>query len=256
MSRRQLDGYGVLVTRPAHLADELQSAIAAAGGIPHLFPAIDVLPRDRESLQDDLVAIPRPDLIVYVSRNAVAHGHDELPNDDAIIVAIGPATQTALEAAGSQVDVIPESGFDTEHLLLHPALQQVDGRHVLIVRGDKGRELLGDTLRERGATVDYLSVYSRESHAASNDELALLEDAWNGGQIDCVTAMSVGTLESLLEILPAGCREALSATLLVTPSARVIQTAQKLVPGIRTALAPGPQAADMVRALIACRQSG
>ena len=54
-----------------------------------------------------------------------------------------------------------ESG--SEAVLELPALgaERVKGRTVLIVRGEGGRELLGQALEERGADVQYLEVYRR-----------------------------------------------------------------------------------------------
>jgi hypothetical protein len=59
----------------------------------------------------------------------------------------------------------------------------------------------------------------------------------------------------LFEILPAGCRELLGKTPLVTPSARVLQAASDKIPNAKVSLADSPQTDDMVRALIACRRA-
>jgi hypothetical protein len=67
--------------------------------------------------------------------------------------------------------------------------------------------------------------------------------------------MSVESLNKLLEILPASCRELLETTPLVTPSARVMQTASDRIPEANIMLAESPKTDDMLRALIACRQS-
>ena len=135
-------------------------------------------------------------------------------------------------------------------------MQNVAGKTIVIVRGEHGREKLAKTLRSRGATIYYLPVYERQLHRASAAELAALEKCWSNSEIDCVTVMSVETLHNLLQLLPATCRELLVETPLVAPSTRVIQTAEESIPGISTILAPGPQAADIISALIALRQSG
>ena len=67
--------------------------------------------------------------------------------------------------------------------------------------------------------------------------------------------MSVASLDSMLEILPAHCIERLRKTRLVAPSTRVIQTALERIPGQTGILAPGPGALDMTGALIASLQA-
>lgn len=250
MTARPLAGIGVLVTRPVHQSDELIAAIVAGGGSVHRFPLIDILPRDPAELSAEAAALQPSDFVIFVSANAVHHGHRALGKSSAKIAAIGPATAAALEGAGSQVDVVPAAGFDSEHLLAADSLKDVAGKTITIVRGESGRELLAETLRHRGATVQYLSAYRREAHQFSEAELTAVEKAWCDGAIDAVMVMSVATLESLLQSLPPACVAELPNTRLVGPSERVIQTALGRLPGANCILSPGPGAADMVGALV------
>ena len=59
----------------------------------------------------------------------------------------------------------PAEGDDSEALLelasLREAIAGPDPR-VLILRGEGGRELLAERLRELGASVEYLELYRRE----------------------------------------------------------------------------------------------
>ncbi|MCH8303270.1 MAG: uroporphyrinogen-III synthase, partial [Proteobacteria bacterium] len=203
MSEAGLAGCGVLITRPEHQSQELAAGVKAAGGTVFHFPAIDIVGRDMDEIRRKLTALAEPDIIVFVSRNAVTHGLAAVKDCHARIAAVGPATRHAIESAGGTVDIFPESGFDSEHLLKHAALQDVDGRNVMIVRGQSGRELLAETLRERGANVDYLCVYERTPYEPTPAELEDLESALVEGRIRFVTVMSVETLEYLVQIIPA-----------------------------------------------------
>ena len=255
MTEGELKGIGVLVTRPEHQAEEIAVAIEDASGEAIRFPVIEIEPEDSAYVTRCLESLPPADITVFISMNAVTYGLPYLDGDESVFAAIGPTTKASLESAGQQVDIYPASGFDSEHLLAEASLQDVTGKNVRIVRGDGGRELLARTLRERGATVDYLPVYRRLTRSYSPNLLTGLEHRWRDGQVHCVLVMSVESLNKLLEILPASCRELLDTTALVTPSARVMQTASDRIPEANIFLAESPKTDDMLRALIACRQS-
>ena len=209
------------------------------------------MPRARNDVIADADALNAPEIAIFVSANAVRFGLDFA--GDAKIAAIGPATAACLEESGRTVDIRARDGFDSERLLEVPAMRDVAGKVVRIIRGNGGRELLANVLRERGATVEYLSVYSREIPEYEPAELDALCGEWTRGNIDVVTVMSVETLINLAHLLPRECLDALPATPLVTPASRVIKEAKKRFPGIATMLADGPQASDMVEAVVACQ---
>ena len=253
MTDAPLDGVGVLVTRPRTQAADLITAIEAKGGRAICFPVIEIVPRGEADIVAKTADLPKPDIIVFISRNAVEYGLKYA--NGALLGAIGPATAAAIRDAGHTVDIAPQDGFNSESLLEEPAMHDVAGRHVLIVRGDNGRELLAKTLRQRGATVHYLSVYERALATASPELLAEVEAEWREDRINAITIMSVATLENLVALLPKWCRQQLESVPLVTPTARVIKVALDLYPASRPILAAGPQAADIVQAIIAIHRT-
>ena len=249
MPDRALDGVGVLVTRPRAQADELVRAIEAEGGVARCFPVLEIRPFDALDIRNSVARLGKPDIVVFISRNAVEYGIEYTDGGD--IAVIGPATARAVRDAGRVVDIRPEHGYDSEHLLAEERLRDVAGKRVRIVRGGDGRELLADELKKRGATVEYLSVYERRLPEVSADELADLEACWRAGGIDVVTVMSVQSLHNLVTLLPRWCARRLEDTPLVTPAGRVIKEALERFPASRPVLASGPGADDMVQAIIA-----
>jgi len=244
MAERALAGIGVLVTRAVHQAGELVAAIEQHGGTPILFPTIEILARDATA---DATRLPQADIVIFVSSNAVQYG---LPfAGDAQIAAVGPATAAAIEAAGRRVDIIARNGFDSEHLLATAQLQHVAGKTITIIRGQDGRELLGDTLLQRGARISYLAVYERRLAEHTDDEISALLGRWRSGQVKIVTVMSVAAFKNLIALLPEAAHPLLTGTRLVTPAARVLKEAMNQFPDLRAFLSDGPDAAAMVRAM-------
>ena len=253
MTDRALEGIGVLVTRPRTQADELVRAIEAQGGVARCFPVLDIAPFDALDIGNSVARLGKPDIVIFVSRNAVEHGIEFTHGGE--IAVIGPATAAAVNEAGRAVDIQPAGGHDREHLLAEEQLRDVAGKRVRIVRGKGGRELLAETLKKRGAKVEYLSVYERRLPNVGAAALAGIERHWRSGDIDVVTVMSVQSLRNLVTLLPDWCRAQLESTPLVTPAGRVLKEALKRYPASRTILASGPQASEMVEAIIALHQT-
>lgn len=254
MTAGSLQGSGVLVTRPEHQAAELTRAIVAAGGKAIPFPVLDIAPIEDSAINHCMADLPVPDIIIFVSTNAVSHGWRFVEDLNARLAAVGPATAAALSALGHPVDITPRKGFDSEHLLAERALTDVAGKNIWIIRGEDGRELLAQTLRERGATVSYLAVYQRQETVFSDTQLTALERDWLAGHVNLVTAMSVASLDNLLRLLPTRCRDSLSQLPLVSPSKRVLQRAAELGVGNPLFLSDGPGASAMIKALLACHE--
>jgi uroporphyrinogen-III synthase len=249
MPEGRLQGVGVLVTRPRAQAGELIAAIEQEGGRAIPFPVIEIAPLDTARVAAAAASLPEPDVTIFVSRNAVEHGIGY--TGDSRIAVIGPATAEAVEAAGRKVDIQPDGGFDSEHLLGEASLAEVRGKQVRIIRGTSGRGLLAEELAARGADVHYLEVYERRRPQVSDAALDELESQWARGDINYVVAMSVQSFDNLVALLPDASAERFVLTRLVTPADRVIKEVLNRYPESRPILAAGPQARDMVEAIIA-----
>lgn len=155
-----------LVTRPRHQNQTLVTLLDQVGWDSIIFPTIEIQPSLSETLQQQLPRrIASFDIALFVSRNAVDFTFKHLSAPDLPpalqLGVIGKGSWQALQRYGVACSIIPTTDFNSEGLLASPALQQVAGKRILILRGQQGRNLLGDTLRERGAVVEYQEVYRR-----------------------------------------------------------------------------------------------
>jgi uroporphyrinogen-III synthase len=220
-----LGGLGVLVTRPAHQAEDLCRLIEAAGGRAWRFPALEIRPATSPEQAQALLVQPW-DWLVFVSANAVALAL-ELSGGllaGPRIAAVGQATADALAAAGHPVDLVPGGQFDSEALLASEVMHRVAGQRILIVRGEGGRPLLGETLQGRGATLAYAEVYRRGRPLV---DVAPLLARWER-DVGAVVATSGEVLDNLVEMLGAAGRERLLDTPLVVVSPRMAEQARQI----------------------------
>lgn len=224
-----LGGLGVLVTRPAQQSQPLCELIRTAGGRPFCFPALEIrAPRQGHATQALLQGLHRFELAIFVSPNAVRYGLQMLQGVGGLpvaleLAAVGEATAGSLAAAGYPPALVPARRYDSEALLASPRLQRVAGQRIMIIRGEGGRTLLGDTLRQRGADVVYAEVYRRACPDARVDDLVA---RWK--EIDVVTATSNEILDNLEHLFGPAHRPLLHKTPLLVISERMQSHARRL----------------------------
>ncbi|GAA0287782.1 MULTISPECIES: uroporphyrinogen-III synthase [Pseudomonas] len=161
-----MTGWRLLLTRPAEESAALATVLSDVGIYSSSLPLLDIEPLpitpDQQALLRDL---GRYCAVIVVSKPAARLALQQLDRHWSEVpwFSVGAATAQVLADQGYTVHY-PHTGDDSEALLELPALREAIARpdaRVLILRGEGGRELLAERLRERGASVDYLELYRR-----------------------------------------------------------------------------------------------
>ncbi len=220
-----LAGRVILVTRPAHQSVALAEAIRAAGGEALLFPALEIVPVEPQSLAPLLTRLSEFDTAIFISPNAAQFGIAAIREVAALpdgieVFAVGPGTAKTLETLGLSAVTVP-AGQDSEALLALPQLDRVAGKRIAIFRGVGGRPLLADTLRARGATVEYVECYRRRCPDVDADPLL---QRW--ADVSAVTVASAETLHNLATMMGDRGAGLLRATPLFVPHAKIAEAAR------------------------------
>lgn len=270
-----LSGVSVLLTRPALQGVNLRRKIEESGGQVVNLPLLEIDPLvDKPSIdriKTQIMGLDQYDTAVFISTNAASLGMDwisqywpQLPIG-LEAYAVGPSTAEILRQFTWPVHV-STSGVTSEHLLALPGLQDMRGRRVALFRGQGGRELLADSLRERGARVQYIELYQRRVPNYDRQE-TLDRIASKGTNVAVLTSMQI--LESFLQLL--GLRETgvssdqesrdkadvallslLETLIVVVPSSRIKQIAEAA--GFQHVIeASGADDESILRSLIRCR---
>ena len=232
LSDQQLSGINILVTRPAHQAQFLIDRIRAMGGNPIPFPVLEITDiDDPASLIDVIARLDEFDWAIFVSPNAVNKAmklitkhHSIFPKQLKIAV-VGKGSADALKRYGINEALVPTDQFDSEALLELNELQNMKGKRVVIFRGNGGRQLLGDTLIQRGAIVEYATCYQRGKPTADTTPLLT---AWSQNPIHAVIITSSEGLHNLFDIIGSLGQQLLKLTPIFTVHERIAQTAKDL----------------------------
>lgn len=252
MPKSALAGRRIVVTRPAGQAAHLAEALAALGAHPVLFPVLAIEDvADTTPVLDAAIRLDSYDWAVFVSPNAVEKAL-------AVILAqrrwpanvraatVGHSSEQALARHGIRDVVAPQERFDSEALLALPEFADVADKRVVIFRGDGGRDLFGDTLKERGAAVDYVTCYHRARPAL---DPAPLHKLWQEGHLDAMTVTSSEGLRNLWTMVGKLGQSWLKKTPTFVPHARIAEQARAL--GLDRVILTGPADAGLVAGLLA-----
>lgn len=189
----------ILLTRAHAQADSPLTKQLETHAIPWLNLAclsIDP-PRDPNMTSQQLNHFNTADQVIITSANAANMGLRTSQFDrQRSLIAIGPATQRALQALGFMNVVIPTQDYSSEGLLALPTLMAVKHQSVLVVTGESPRPLLANTLESRGATVIQAFTYRRTQRHHSADKIRSITTQ----PITHIVTMSNETLDALCNL--------------------------------------------------------
>ena len=190
----------IVVTRPPHQAEELETLLEEHGAEPLLYPCIDIaLPEEMALLEEalqDLVG-GSYDWLLLTSANTARIIADQLSTlklslRDVHIAVIGPKTAEAVEELlGMEVDLAAQN-YTAEGLAR--ALQPVAGLRFLLPQSEIARPVLANALRDLGADVTTIVAYRTVLGQGGDDIPGMLAR----GELDAITFSSSSTVRNFV----------------------------------------------------------
>lgn len=245
-----LHGLRILVTRPAAQAKPLIDKLCKLGADTIAFPTIEIQPlNDSSNFLNTIKQLKDTQIIIFISRNAVKYTipliQQEFPTlpPELKIAAVGPGTAEEIRALGLTVDITPENHYNTAGLLAIHELVESTNKHIMIARGEGGKEELADTLRKRGAMVSYLESYRRQPPKTDMSK-ALYPSP------DLIITTSHDNLQNLYDMTPESLREALLDCQLLVISPGMIEQCETLGFSHPAILAANPSDGAIIKSLI------
>lgn len=228
-----LTGRTIAVTRPRAQAGALADAIERAGGTALIYPLLEIVPNDDTGPLDSAIAdLESAKLAIFISPNAVRFSVPKVLARRAwprhlAIAAVGMGTSHALKGFIDRDVICPSVRQDSEGLLELPELaaQRIAGKHVLVFKGEGGRELLVSTLEKRGALVHAVPCYRRLP--PSLDPAPLFNRA-DEGRLDAILVTSTEAVKHLGDLFGCARKDQLQGILIVVTHPQIAEAARRL----------------------------
>lgn len=202
--KRPFFGKTIVVTRSRMQASSLLHQLKELGARAVECPAIRIIQHQNSSEFSAFIeAADAFEHLVFTSVNGVdgfvealtAVGRDLRFLGPKKIVCIGPATAQAFIDRGITPDFVPET-YVAEALF--PYFEDLAPCGVAILRAEKAREVLPETLKQLGHNVNVVPIYHTEYETPDAKETVELLEA---GKVDLVTFTSSSTVEGFVKIV-------------------------------------------------------
>jgi uroporphyrinogen-III synthase len=198
---RPLEGKRIVVTRSIEQARDLRARLETMGASVLLFPAVSFSePPDPSELDRAIHALGEFDWILFTSVNAARFfagrcrklGVEPRDEGNCRCAAVGPATATAVAAAGFSVDHVAQEFLGVALAReLSPSLQ---GKKILLPRSERARPDLPDALKSVGAQVTEVVAYHTGGVGAIDPEvMRAIRDV----QVDVISFFSPSAIENM-----------------------------------------------------------
>jgi uroporphyrinogen-III synthase len=215
----------VVVTRSVEDVDRLAERLTSDGHLPIKLPLLAIEPLQSSVDIDNLP--PTTTVIIYTSVNAVRHGFEAISqaitNDGLVTIAVGAKTRDALGEEGVRAE--SPAREDSEGILAFLASLDQSPTHVVLVKGQGGRDLIETRLARLGVHLTIIECYRRvwpDVPEANFLSAVSIESP------SIIHVASGETLTRLTDLCWAHGVDALNAHTLVVPSQRVADQAREL----------------------------
>jgi len=179
--KKSLSGRRIVLTRPASQSSDWRARLEAQGAEVVELPLIKVTKDvDLNTLAEVLQEFGAYEWIVFTSVNGVKYFFEEFLRVHVDIrtlgvvriAAVGEATAAALSDLHLRVDLQPKkaSGEELANELIKR--ESIDSAKILVVTGNRNREVVVEKLHEARAIVDQFPVYKTEENSLDADPVA------------------------------------------------------------------------------------
>ncbi|SEQ14097.1 uroporphyrinogen-III synthase [Virgibacillus subterraneus] len=195
----------ILITREGNQAKEFSEKVIQHGGKPIEIPLLKISCKDIPENKQQLQNIHHYKWIFFTSSNGVAcffqlaNQYKWMSNvfDKIKFATVGHKTAQTLEAYGCKSDFIP-SIYNADAMATEfTARYTVIDEPLLIVRGNKSREVLPDWFTKHKIRFDTIEVYETTYNFRVKDELNQL---LNQNKLDFITFTSPSAVEAFSEM--------------------------------------------------------
>jgi uroporphyrinogen III methyltransferase/synthase len=223
--RQPLFGRRIVVTRPAHQAEDMAERLRSKGAEAVIVPSITIAPApDMRRLEAAIDVLGSYDLVAFTSANGVDRSFEVLERrrrdarafGGALVAAIGPGTVAALARRAITADVVAAEfrGEGLAEAIVAKLASQPSptGKRprVLILRALSARDALPEALRAAEMDVDIVAAY--ETKGAPSEAVQRLARDLEARTIDAVTFTSGSTVRELLQAIGPRAPELLANT--------------------------------------------
>lgn len=221
----------VLVTRPDERGKQLVEMLNQAGVVALHLPLFTLeAGAELIELSTRLNQLNSGDYVFAVSKSAVDFADKTLKEtgfhwrEDLHFFTVGARTAQHFSCQSERTVHYPITTENSEGLLALPMMQHLQGKQILILRGNGGRDFFREQAELRGATVNYVECYRREPIVYNVEEQT---DICKRSGVQTIVATSLDIVQSLLDFVPESEQNWLKSCTLVTVSSRIAEVAHQ-----------------------------
>lgn len=197
-----LQGKVVLITRAMEQALPFARGVEDKGGSAVIIPLLSFEPSDNmEEINLEIQKLRNYQWLVFTSANGVRYFFSHL-KDTAIpetvkTAAVGKKTAKKLLEYGVKADLLPDE-YTAEKLSEDMKKSLGTQDHVLIIRGNRSREVLANELKASGFSVKELMVYHTIVKTEAGQELSQLLES---GRLDYAAFASPSAVDGFMQVI-------------------------------------------------------